>query len=164
MEEIVSDSSARLPLSKRVRLYFTDLSFYTRTTLGVGETSKRQLWLVACYLAFGSGVFCRQIINLSNFPSVDVELARLKLSVLAGSFIVGLAIFPLLVRLVRKLADYISDEEKRSARRKSVRDVNEKESSRGGWNVIHVFTSFTVGFFVNLAYEQVLEIIRTKIH
>lgn len=160
----MSDNPARLPLWTRVRLYFTDLSFYTRTTLGVGEASKRQLWLVACYLAFGSGVFCRQIINLSNFPSIDVESARLKLSVLAGSFIVGLAIFPLLVRLVRKLADYIFDEEKRTARRKAKRGVNEKEPRHGGWNIIHVFTSFTIGFFVNLAYEQVIEIIRTKIH
>jgi hypothetical protein len=157
------DSADHLPLSTRLRLYFTDLSFYTRSTLGPGEATKRHVWLVICYLSFALGVFCRQIVDLSKLPSVELDRARLRPSVLGGSLIVGLAVFPLVVRLVRRLADYVSGEEKRAARRRSGKAARGGEPSRGGWNLIHVLTSFTTGFFVNLAYEQVLEIIRTKV-
>jgi hypothetical protein len=146
-------------MSPSLWFYFTDLSFYTRSTLGVNEASKRQLWLIACYLAFGAGVFCRQIVVLSNFPSVNIEASRLTPSVFAGSFIVGLAIFPLVVRQVRRLADYVSDEGSNDARNKPRKKLN-----RGRWNMIHVLTSFTTGFFVNLAYEKVLAILRTQIN
>ncbi len=158
----MSDGSARLPLSTRARLYFTDLSFYTRSTLGVSEASKRQLWLVACYLAFGLGVFCRQVVNLSKFPSVDMEPANLRWSAFAASFIVGLAIFPFLVRYVRRLADYVSGREDAPAGAGDGGGAPEKEPSQG-WNTIHVFTSFTTGFFVNLVYEKVLQIVQTQI-
>jgi hypothetical protein len=157
----MSNNSARLPLLTRARLFFTDLSFYTRSTLGVSQAAKRQLWLVACYLAFGSGVFCRQIIDISKFPDVDIDLSRLKLTKLAASFIVGLVIFPLAVRQVRKVADYISGEENKRARTKADKLTAGSEPSHGGWNMLHVFTSFTTGFLVNLVYEKVLQIIRT---
>lgn len=158
----MSDESTRLPLSTQARLYFTDLSFYTRSTLGVSEAAKRQLWLVACYIAFGLGVFCRQVVNLTKFPSVDIEPANLRWSAFAASFIVGLAIFPLLVRYVRRLADYVSDRENNSAQSSDSEGAPEREPSQG-WNMIHVLTSFTTGFFVNLVYEKVLQVIHTQI-
>lgn len=158
----MSDSSARLPLSTRAWLYFTDLSFYTRSTLGVSEATKRQLWLVACYLAFGIGVFCRQIIDMSKFPAVGINASNLSLPTFAASFIVGLAIFPLVVRYVRKLADYVSEGGNTPAPPDGDGASTDKESSRSGWNMLHVFTSFTTGFFVNLFYEMALQIIHTQ--
>jgi hypothetical protein len=94
---------------------------------------------------------------------LEVDWARVKFSVLAGSFIVGLAIFPLLVRQVRRLADYVSGEEIKRRRNKTIRTMKAGETSRDPWNLLHVFSSFTTGFFVNLVYEKVVEIIRTQI-
>lgn len=159
----MSDNSARLPLSTRVRLYFTDLSFYTRTTFGPSEAAKRRWWLVACYLTFGLGVFCRQIIDLSKFPRVEIDRANLLFSTFAASFIVGLAIFPFLVRYVRKFADHVFPEEDKVDQAIDDSGVAAKEPRHSGWNLIHVFTSFTTGFFVNLAYEKVLQIIQTQL-
>ena len=118
--------------------------------------------LVGCYLAFGSGVFCRQIIDMAKFSSVSINPANLRLSSLVASFIVGLAIFPFLVRYVRKLADYVSGEENKSALPNDDGAATVKEQSHSGWNMIHVFTSFTTGFFVNLVYEKVLQMIQTQ--
>jgi hypothetical protein len=155
------DTSARLPLLSRARLYFTDLSFYTRSTLGPSAARARRRWMVFCYVAFASGVFCRQLIDLSKFPDVDIDLSRLKLSKLAASFIVGLVIFPLAVRHVRKLADYISGEDKGRGQPEAEGSVAGRQLSHRRWNLLHVFTSFTTGFLVNLVYEKVLQIIRT---
>jgi len=156
----MQDISARLPLLSRARLYFTDLGFYTRSTLGPSAAGARRRWLVFCYLAFAAGVFCRQLIDLSKFPDVDIDLSRLKLSKLAASFIVGLVIFPFAVRHVRKLADYISVEDERHERSKAEGLADNPEPTPAAWNMIHVFTSFTTGFLVNLIYEKVLQIIR----
>ena len=155
--------SSGLPLSTRVSLYFTDLSFYTRSTLGVGERAKLQVWLVACFAAFALGVFCRQLIDMSKFPTVSLKTANLSLSTFSASFIVGLAIFPFLVRHVRKLADYVTGWEKKPVRVKAGAVTKAEASSHGTWNLIHVFTSFSTGFFVNLAYEKMLQIIHTQL-
>jgi hypothetical protein len=155
------DTSARLPLLSRARLYFTDLSFYTRSTLGPSAARARQRWLIFCYLAFAAGVFCRQLIDLSKFPDVDTDLSRLKLSKLAASFIVGLVIFPFAVRHVRKLADYIFIEDEGHERSKAEGSADDTQPPPAAWNMLHVFTSFTTGFLVNLIYEKVLQIIRT---
>jgi hypothetical protein len=141
-----------------MRLYFTDLNFYTRTTFGIGEQSKRRLWLFACYLAFALGVFCRQLVDMANFPSVRLNSNSLDFSTFTASFIVGLAIFPFFVRHMRKLADYLSDSNK-----EGIPAAEGENSNAAPWNLLHVLTSFTTGFFVNLAYDKLVQFIQTQL-
>jgi hypothetical protein len=63
---------------------------------------------------------------------------------------------------VRKLADYILDGRNKTAQDEPTEARPSEKPDDGSWNIIHVFTSFTTGFFVNLAYEKVLEIIRNQ--
>jgi serine/threonine protein kinase len=114
------------------------------------------------YLISKGDVFRRQVVNLTKFPSVDIEPANLRWSAFAASFIVGSEIFSLLVRYVRKLADYVSDREGTSVQSSDNEGAPEREPSQG-WNMIHVLTPFTTGFFVNLVYEKVLQVIHTQI-
>ncbi len=151
-------------ISDRLRFYFTDLSFYTRTVLGPDEQRKRQLWLIGCYVAFAAGVFCRQIVILKDFPTVNLDTSRLTPSVLVGSLIVGLAIFPFVVRQVRKLADFLSNDESADPSESSKEGgQSTKTKSQAMWNLMHVFTSFSTGFFVNLVYEKLLEFLRAQL-
>jgi hypothetical protein len=66
----------------------------------------------------------------------------LRFSTFAASFIVGLAIFLFLVRYVRKFADHIFPEEDKVNQAIDDSGLAAKESMHGGWNLIHVFTSF----------------------
>ena len=152
-------------ISDRLRIYFTDLSFYTRTVLGADEQRKRQLWLIGCYVAFAAGVFCRQIVILKDFQTVNLDTSRLTPSVLVGSMIVGLAIFPFVVRQVRKLADFLSNDGPAGESSESSEEGGEstKTKSQAMWNLMHVFTSFSTGFFVNLVYGKLLDFLSAQL-
>lgn len=159
-------SNGQKSVSDRFRLYFTDLGFYTRTVLGADEQKKRQLWLIGCYVAFAAGVFCHQIVVLKDFTMVNLDTSRLTPSVLVGSLIVGLAIFPFVVRQVRRLADFLSNDGPADDSSESSEEGGQstKTKSQAVWNLMHVFTSFSTGFFVNLVYEDLLQFLRAKLH
>jgi hypothetical protein len=83
---------------------------------------------------------------------------------LVGSLIVGLAIFPFVVRQVRRLADLLSNHASAGESSEAAAEGGEPTSkkSQATWNLMHVFTSFSTGFFVNLVYERLLEFLHTQ--
>jgi hypothetical protein len=73
--------------------------------------------------------------------------------VLIGSVIVGLAIFPFVLRHIINLAAWIVG--------KVV--PNDEFYSKESLNLIHVIVSFSMGYFVNLSYEAALHVLKTQI-
>jgi hypothetical protein len=101
--------------------YFSNLEFLPdKIDLGASEIRRR--WTLVAYIAFCLGIFARQIIP---YPKVIVEATNLRWECLLASFIIGLALFPPVMRWFN------------SRRRKP--------------SVEHVVTAFSFGFFVDLA-------------
>jgi hypothetical protein len=103
--------------------YFTNLEFlWNERTFGPSLARKRSLLTLSAYLLLSLGLFSRQI---TAFPIVDINPHNLRWSVLFASFIIGLALFPPVIRY-----------------------INKKREKPG---VEHAIAAFGLGFFVDLA-------------
>lgn len=105
--------------------YFTNLEFLPAQSLDeveLGRSNRRQRWTAATYALFCLGIFSRQIIA---FPRVEFAMANVRWSVLAASFIIGLALFPPVMRWLNR--------------------------RRTRPSIEHVLTAFSTGFFIDLA-------------
>jgi len=105
--------------------YFTNLEFLPEESLDdvqLGRNQQRRRWTAATYVLFSLGIFSRQI---TAFPKVDVAVANIRWSVLAASFVIGLALFPPVMRWLNRRRKRPSFE--------------------------HVLTAFSIGFFIDLA-------------
>jgi hypothetical protein len=108
-----------------MKRYFTDLGFLPaveQKDLTLGAAAARRRWTLLAYLAFSAGIFARQLVP---FPRVVAEYANLRWSTLAGSLIIGLALFPPLMKWIN------------SKRRKP--------------SAQHLVSAFSYGFFIDLA-------------
>lgn len=101
--------------------YFTNLEFLP-DTVELGASSSRRRWTLGAYVTFCLGIFARQLIP---YPKVVVEATNVRWSAFAASFIIGLALFPPVMRWL-------------NGRRR-------KPSGE------HLVTAFSFGFFVDLA-------------
>jgi hypothetical protein len=82
--------------------YFLNLGFYPAVVeLGGDIQSKRILWTLMSYLVLSSGIFCRQCISLSP-PPLNFQTGNLHGSVMAASFILGLALLPPCMRWLNR--------------------------------------------------------------
>jgi hypothetical protein len=105
--------------------YFSNLEFLPATSMDdveLGPQGRRERWTMRAYLMFSLGIVARQLIP---YPKVIVEATNLRWSVLVASLLIGLALFPPIMRWLN-----------RKRRRPSFE---------------HLVTAFSVGFFVNLA-------------
>ena len=108
--------------------YFGNLEFlWDEYTLGPGLQNRRHLLTALSYVLLSLGLFSRQI---TAFPSVDLRLERFQWSVLAASLIIGLAVFPPVMRRLNH------------SRRKP--------------SVEHAIAAFSLGFFIDLSSSKVL--------
>lgn len=110
--------------------YFTNLEFLP-DEVDLGSSVSRRRWTATAYVAFCLGIFARQLIP---YPRVVVESANLRWSCLLASFIIGLALFPPVIRWL---------------------NVRRRKPS-----VEHVVTAFSFGFFVDLASSGVAAVAR----
>ena len=101
--------------------YFSNLEFLP-DEIELGVSKRRRWWTIAGYFIFCLGIFARQLIP---YPRVIVDYTNLRWPVLFASFIIGLALFPPLMRR-----------------------LNKRRRNPGGE---HLVTAFSVGFFVDLA-------------
>ncbi len=109
----------------RVLTYFTDLGFLgSREYIELGPTAAqlRLLWTVGVYVMSSLGIFSRHYIDV---PHLRIPQEPFSATVLAASFIIGLALLPLPIKWFN------------SKRRKPK------------WE--HVLFAFSFGFFVDLA-------------
>jgi len=115
----------------RILRYFTDLGFlWTETKYGTGPgsvQSKRTQLTIAAYVFFSLGLFGRQI---TAFPKVIIAFENISWSVAIASFVIGSAVFPLVMNRLNKARPRPSFE--------------------------HVLTAFSMGFFVDLSNEKLL--------
>jgi hypothetical protein len=103
--------------------YFTNLEFlWNEYTFGPNLARRRELLTLMSYVLLSLGLFARQI---TSFPHVDINFTNLRWPVLAASFIIGLALFPPIMRF-----------------------VNKRRQKPG---IEQAITAFGVGFFVDLA-------------
>ena len=109
--------------------FFSDLDFYPHDThLGPRIQTKRHVWTIAVYILLSLGIFARQ---LTDFPNVRFNVAQFNWSVLTGSFVIGLAIFPPAMRWLN--------------------------AHRGVPGLEHIFAPFTIGFFLNLVIKTIMK-------
>jgi hypothetical protein len=101
--------------------YFSNLEFLP-DEVELGASTTRRRWTIAAYVTFCLGIFARQLIP---YPQVLVQSDNLRWSALAASFIIGLALFPPVMRWLN------------TRRRKPSGE--------------HLVTAFSFGFFVDLA-------------
>jgi hypothetical protein len=105
--------------------YFTDLGFLPATSehdLTLGRSADRRRWTAIAYILFSLGIFARQLIP---FPKVVMETANLRWSTLAASLVIGLALFPPVIKWLNRKRPRPSFE--------------------------HVLSAFSYGFFIDLA-------------
>jgi hypothetical protein len=103
--------------------YLFDFGFFPdRVELGPSLQRKRLLWTVSAYLLFWLGVFSRRCISLNP---VDLKLENLKWTIVAATFFVSLALFPLLMRWFNR------------------------KWKQPSWE--HVMWAYSLGFFVDLS-------------
>lgn len=108
--------------------YFTDLNFlWDEHTFGPTLSQKRALYAAAAYVLLSLGLFARQI---TAFPQVDINAANIRWPVVLASFIIGLALFPPIMRF-----------------------FNKKDKKPG---FEHVVLAFGIGFFVDLASGKII--------
>ena len=108
--------------------YFGDLNFlWDQRTFGPTLAHKRALYALGSYLLLSLGIFARQI---TAFPKVDINTANIRGAVLLASFIIGLALFPPMMRFFNK------------------------KNKQPGFE--HVILAFGIGFFVDLASGKVI--------
>jgi hypothetical protein len=117
----------------RLRYYFLDLGFNGPVTYGdVTYGSRLAVYRVLLIYGFFSlGIFARQV---TRFPLVEFNPAKIQLSVLAVSFIFGLALLPPVMRYFNK------------------------SHKKFSYNVVY---SFSIGFFVDLASVTVIGLLPT---
>jgi hypothetical protein len=101
--------------------YFTNLEFLP-DKVDLGASDLRRVWTWLAYVTFCLGIFARQLIP---YPKVVVETTNLRWSSFLASFIIGLALFPPIMRWINK-------------RRR-------KPSAQ------QIVSAFSFGFFVDLA-------------
>jgi len=103
--------------------YFDDLGFFgDDVQLGGSLVRRTRLWTLSCYLLLCLGIFLRQV---TKFPRVDLDFANIRISVAVASLIIGLAIFPPVIRW-----------------------LNRRRKHPG---VEHALLPFSIGFFVDLS-------------
>jgi hypothetical protein len=108
--------------------YFSDLNFlWDQHTYGPTLSQKRAAYAAGSYLLLSLGLFARQI---TAFPKVDINCANIRWPVLLASFIIGLALFPPIMRFFNK------------------------KNKKPGFE--HVVLAFGIGFFVDLASGKVI--------
>jgi hypothetical protein len=111
--------------------YFTDLGFlWTETKYGSGRgsvQSKRTQLTIAAYVFFSLGLFGRQV---TAFPNVRIAPEYINWSVAVASFVIGLAVFPLVMNRLNKARPRPSFE--------------------------HALIAFSMGFFIDLSNEKLL--------
>lgn len=101
--------------------------------LGSTIQARRRKWTLAAYLVFCCGILGRQV---TRFPNVDLNLENMRTGVMAASLIIGLALFPPVMRWLNR------------KRRKP------------SWD--HIVTAFSVGFFVDLSSSEVIRLFTSK--
>lgn len=103
--------------------YLTNLEFLpSEHTFGPDLKRRRSLLTLGSYLLLSLGLFSRQI---TAFPIVEIRWENLRWSVLVASFLIGLALFPPIMR-----------------------SLNKRRKKPG---IEHAITAFGIGFFVDLA-------------
>jgi hypothetical protein len=108
--------------------YFTNLDFlWDQYTYGPSAQTKRRILTALSYVLLSLGLFTRQI---TNFPEVEMRSEKIHWSVLIASFLIGLALFPPIMRRLN-----------RSRRKPS-------------WE--HALTAFSIGFFVDLSSDKLV--------
>jgi len=108
--------------------YFTDLNFlWDEHTFGPTLSQKRALYAAGSYIFLSMGLFARQI---TAFPRVDINATNIRWPVLIASFIIGLALFPPIMRF-----------------------FNKKDKKPG---IEHVILAFGIGFFIDLASGKII--------
>ena len=101
--------------------YFSNLEFLP-DHIELGASATRRRWTIGAYVAFCLGIFARQLIP---YPQVTIASANLRWPALIAAFIIGLALFPPVMRWLN------------TRRRKPSAE--------------HLITAFSFGFFVDLA-------------
>jgi hypothetical protein len=109
----------------RIKHYYTQLNFNDDKQM-LGPSN--ETWLsVAIYGLASLGIFCRHI---TQFPKVKINFANLQWSVLAASFIFGLAVLPFFIKR-----------------------VNAVNSTPG---IHQIITAFGVGFFMDFTTNAII--------
>ena len=112
-------------LASRVSRYFLDLGFYPgQIEFGTGLPRKRLIWSIAAYVLLFLGLFSHQCIDLSRKP-IEFSPSNVRLTVLAASALVAIALFPAFVYW-----------------------FNQKRK-QPSWE--HVLWAFSFGFFIDLS-------------
>ncbi|HEX8456370.1 MAG TPA: hypothetical protein VF656_03530 [Pyrinomonadaceae bacterium] len=115
--------------------YFTNFEFYwDRRTFGASLQRKRKAWTLAVYILLSLGIFSRQI---TAFPKVDINIANVRVPVLAASFIIGLALLPPVMRWISK------------------------KVKQPKWE--HVLSAFSIGFFIDLTNDVLISKVFTSL-
>jgi hypothetical protein len=109
-----------------MKLYFSNLEFlWDQGSFGPALQRRRRLLTLAAYALLCLGLFARQI---TGFPTVSIRFENISLSVLGASFLIGLALFPPIMRHLNQ------------RRRKPT------------WE--HALSAFSIGFFVDLSNSR----------
>jgi hypothetical protein len=135
------NSLKELKEKQSISQYFLDLDLAGSTTWGSNRIYKRNLWLIGCYLSFALGVFARQIFSY-NEHNIHINNAGVDYMSLLGSFAIGLALFPFALRTIMKLVTWIFQ-------------VKPLHKNKQGFNIIHLMTSYALGYFFNLIVQNI---------
>jgi hypothetical protein len=108
--------------------YFSNLEYlWDEYTFGPNLQTKRNLLTVFSYLLLSLGLFSRQI---TGYPSVEMRPEKVKWSILIASFLIGLALFPPIMRRL---------------------NLKRRKPS---WE--HALVAFSIGFFIDLSSNTVI--------
>ena len=120
-----------------MRKYFLDLGFfsgYDDLQLGPNVMQLRMAWTAAVYVMISLGIFFRQYTDL---PKVNFHPGMMNWPVLIGSFIIGLALLPLLMNRFNR---------------------RNRRGSKPNWE--QVLLAFSFGFFVDLGGTSLLRLVK----
>ena len=78
--------------------YFTNLEF-NPGDIALGRASRRA-WTCAAYAAFCAGIFSRQLVA---YPKIEFVQANMTYGVAGASCLVGIAVFPVIIRWFNRL-------------------------------------------------------------
>ena len=118
--------------------FLTDFGFHPQGEIkgfedinyGPRKKRKKLLWTLYVYIALSLGIFLRNIVNYPDAKK-GLDTASFKAGIVAASFIIGLALLSPLLRYISKI-------------------------NKGKLSWEHCLSSFTIGFFGNLAFQLLL--------
>jgi len=114
---------------KFIEDYFKDMGFFhNEEYLGPRLIQKKTRWTILVYVLVSLGIFCRQI---TNFPTVSMNMTNFNFSVFAASMIVGFAILPYVMKKISRKKPKLSYE--------------------------HTLSAFGIGFFIDLTNSILLK-------